>query len=53
MTEKDLKKEILTQEVLANISGLSRFAYSLCQHREEAKEFYQQDHKREDSPGYQ
>ena len=38
MTEKDLKKEILTQEVLANISALNRFAYSLCQHREEAEE---------------
>ena len=37
MTERDLKKEILTQEILANISALTRFAYSLCQHREEAE----------------
>jgi RNA polymerase sigma-70 factor (ECF subfamily) len=38
VTEKDLKKQILTQEVLANISALNQFAYSLCQHREEAEE---------------
>ena len=32
------KKEILTSEVLANISALHRFAFSLCQSRQEAEE---------------
>jgi RNA polymerase sigma-70 factor, ECF subfamily len=35
---KELTKEILTKEVLANISALHRFAYSLCQSKQESEE---------------
>ena len=35
---ENLRKEILTSEVLANISALHRFAFSLCQSRQEAEE---------------
>jgi RNA polymerase sigma factor (sigma-70 family) len=35
---KELSKEILTKEVLANISALHRFAYSLCQSKQDSEE---------------
>jgi RNA polymerase sigma factor (sigma-70 family) len=35
---KELSKEILTKELLANISALHRFAYSLCQSNQESEE---------------
>jgi RNA polymerase sigma-70 factor, ECF subfamily len=35
---KELSKENLTKEVLANLSALHRFAYSLCQSMEETEE---------------
>ena len=38
MRKKTFKKEILTSDVLANISALHRFAFSLCQSRQEAEE---------------
>lgn len=38
MTEKQWRKEILTKEVLNNLSALQRFAYSLCQRKQEAEE---------------
>lgn len=38
MAGDDLKNEIFTQEVLINIPALNRFAFSLCQHVEEAEE---------------
>jgi RNA polymerase sigma factor (sigma-70 family) len=34
----DLSKEIFTKEVLATISALHRFAFSLCQEKQEAEE---------------
>ena len=38
MEIKELSKEILTKEVLTNLSALQRFAFSLCQHKQEAEE---------------
>lgn len=38
MAGKELSKEILTEEVLQNISALQRFAFSLCQSKHEAEE---------------
>ena len=38
MAEKHLSKEILTKEVLSNLSALQRFAFSLCQSKQEAEE---------------
>lgn len=38
MAVKELSKEILTKEVLANISALHRFAFSLCQHKQESED---------------
>jgi RNA polymerase sigma-70 factor (ECF subfamily) len=38
VTEKQLSKEILTKEVLSNLSALQRFAFSLCQNRQETEE---------------
>jgi RNA polymerase sigma-70 factor (ECF subfamily) len=35
---KELSKEILTNEVLSNLSALQRFALSLCQNNQEAEE---------------
>ena len=35
---KELSKEILTKEVLSNLSALQRFAFSLCQNKQEAEE---------------
>ena len=38
MAAKEFSKEILTKEVLANISALHRFAYSLSQNKQESEE---------------
>lgn len=38
MASTKLNKETLTQEVLAHLSALNRFAFSLCQSRDEAEE---------------
>ena len=38
MSVKELSKEILTNEVLSNLSALQRFALSLCQNNQEAEE---------------
>ena len=38
MAVKELSKEILTNEVLSNLSALQRFALSLCQNNQEAEE---------------
>ena len=38
MEVKELNKEILTKEVLANLSALQRFALSLCQNKRQAEE---------------
>lgn len=38
MAVQELSKELLTKEVLANLSALHRFAFSLCQSKQEAEE---------------
>ncbi|HWI94165.1 MAG TPA: sigma-70 family RNA polymerase sigma factor [Flavisolibacter sp.] len=38
MAVKELSKETLTNEVLSNLSALQRFAFSLCQNKQEAEE---------------
>ena len=38
MAVKELSKETLTNEVLMNLSALQRFAFSLCQNKQQAEE---------------
>jgi RNA polymerase sigma-70 factor (ECF subfamily) len=38
VTPEESGKELLTKEVLANLSALHRFAFSLCQNKQEAEE---------------
>jgi RNA polymerase sigma-70 factor (ECF subfamily) len=38
VAEKQVSKELLTKEVLTNLSALQRFAFSLCQRKQEAEE---------------
>jgi RNA polymerase sigma-70 factor, ECF subfamily len=38
VTDKEVSRELLTKEVLANLSALHRFAFSLCQNKQEAEE---------------
>lgn len=38
MAEIQLSKELLTKEVLSNLSALQRFAFSLCQNKQETEE---------------
>jgi RNA polymerase sigma factor (sigma-70 family) len=38
VAERQLRKEILTKEVLSNLSALQHFAFSLCQNKQEAEE---------------
>jgi len=38
VAEKQLSKEILTKEVLSNLSALQRFAFSLCQNKQQTEE---------------
>jgi RNA polymerase sigma-70 factor, ECF subfamily len=38
MTVKDISKEILAKEVLANLSALHRFGFSICQSKQQSEE---------------